>query len=107
MRCVGQICACGAPSSISILPAIADAVGSSVDILCDGGIRSGQGIMRAIALGARACLTGRAYIYGLGTAGQAGVKRAIDIMRSELDVSMALTGVSTIDDIDRRVIAAM
>jgi L-lactate dehydrogenase (cytochrome) len=95
----------GAPSSISILPAIADAVGSSVDILFDGGIRSGQDIMRAIALGARACLAGRAYMYGLGAAGQAGVKRAIDIMHNELDVSMALTGVNTIGYIDRRVIA--
>ena len=97
----------GAPSSISILPAIADAVGSSIDVLFDGGIRSGQDIMRAIALGARACLAGRAYIYGLGAAGQAGVTRSIDIMRSEFDVSMALTGVRAIDDIDRRVIAAM
>jgi L-lactate dehydrogenase (cytochrome) len=97
----------GAPSSISMLPAIADAVGSSIEILFDGGVRSGQDIMRAVALGARACLSGRAYIYGLGAAGQAGVEHAIEIMRHELDVSMALTGVSAIQDIDRRVIASM
>ena len=97
----------GAPSSISALPAIADAVGSDVEILFDGGIRSGQDIMRAIALGARACLSGRAYIYGLGAGGQAGVARAIEIMRNELDVSMALTGITKIADIDCRAIAAM
>jgi L-lactate dehydrogenase (cytochrome) len=96
----------GAPSSISALPSIAEAIGSSIEILFDGGIRSGQDIMRAIALGAHACLSGRAYIYGLGAGGQAGVKRAIEILRNELDVSMALTGVRRIDDIDRRVIAA-
>jgi L-lactate dehydrogenase (cytochrome) len=62
--------------------------------------------MRAIALGARSCMSGRAYIYGLGAGGQAGVARAIEIMRSELDVSMALTGVTSIGDIDRGVIAA-
>jgi L-lactate dehydrogenase (cytochrome) len=97
----------GAPSSISALPAIADAVGSSIEVLLDGGIRSGQDIMRAIALGARACLSGRAYIYGLGANGQAGVRRAIEILKSELDVTMALTGVTRIDRIDRGVIAAM
>ena len=74
----------GAPSSISALPAIADAVGSSIEVLFDGGIRSGQDIMRAVALGARACLCGRAFIYGLGAGGQAGVARAIEIMRNEL-----------------------
>jgi L-lactate dehydrogenase (cytochrome) len=95
----------GAPSSISVLPAIADAVGSSIEILFDGGIRSGQDIMRAIALGARGCLSGRAYIYGLGAGGQAGVTRAIEILRNELDVSMALTGVTRIAGIDRGVIA--
>jgi len=96
----------GAPSSIAALPAIADAVGSSMEVLFDGGIRSGQDVMRAIAFGARACLSGRAYIYGLGAGGQAGVARAIEIIRNELDVSMALTGVNSIAEIDRRVIAA-
>ena len=74
----------GAPSSISALPPIVDAVGSSIEIMFDGGIRSGQDMMRALALGARACLSGRAYIYGLGAGGQAGVARAIEIMRNEL-----------------------
>ncbi len=97
----------GAPSSIAALPPIVEAVGSSIEILFDGGIRSGQDVMRAVALGAHACLCGRAYIYGLGAGGLAGVARAIEIIRSELDVSMALTGVSAIDAIDRRVIAAM
>jgi L-lactate dehydrogenase (cytochrome) len=97
----------GAASSISMLPPIAEAVGSDVEVLLDGGIRSGQDLMRAIALGARACLSGRAYIYGLGAGGEAGVARAIEIIRNELDVSMALTGVTSIAEIDRRVIAAV
>ncbi len=95
----------GAPSSIAALPPIADAVGSTTEVLFDGGIRTGQDIMRAVALGARACLAGRAYIYGLGAGGEAGVRRAIEILRNELDVSMALTGITRIADIDRRVIA--
>jgi L-lactate dehydrogenase (cytochrome) len=95
----------GAPSSIAALPPIADAVGSLVEVLFDGGIRSGQDIMRAIALGARACLCGRAFVYGLGAGGQAGVARAIEIMRNELSFSMALTGITDIDKIDRSVIA--
>ena len=95
----------GAPSSISALPAVAEAVDSSLEILFDSGIRSGQDVMRAIALGARACLSGRAYVYGLGAGGQAGVARAIEIIRNELDTSMALTGVNRVEEIDRRVIA--
>jgi L-lactate dehydrogenase (cytochrome) len=95
----------GAPSSISALPAVAEAVGSSLEILFDSGIRSGQDVMRAVALGARACLSGRAYVYGLGAGGQAGVARAIEIIRNELDTSMALTGVNRVEEIDRRVIA--
>jgi len=97
----------GAASSISMLPPIVDALGSDIEIMFDGGIRSGQDLMRAIALGARACLSGRAYIYGLGAGGQAGVARAIEIIRNELDVTMALTGVTSVDEIDRRVITAM
>jgi L-lactate dehydrogenase (cytochrome) len=95
----------GASSSIAMLPPIAEAVGADIEIMFDGGIRSGQDIMRALALGARSCMSGRAYIYGLGAGGQAGVARAIEILRSELDVSMALTGVNSIAEIDRRVIA--
>jgi L-lactate dehydrogenase (cytochrome) len=97
----------GAPSSISMLPKIADAVGSEVEIMFDGGIRSGQDVFRALALGARACLSGRAYIYGLGAGGEAGVARAIEIIRNELDTTMALTGVSDVAEIDRQKIAAM
>jgi len=97
----------GASSSIAMLPPIAEAVGSEIEVMFDGGIRSGQDIMRAIALGARSCMSGRAYIYGLGAGGQAGVARAIEIMRNELDVSMALTGITSIGEIDRRAIATM
>jgi L-lactate dehydrogenase (cytochrome) len=94
----------GAPSAISALPKIADAVGSDIEVMFDGGIRSGQDVLRALALGARSCMLGRAYIYGLGAAGQAGVAKAIDIIRQELDVSMALTGTRRVADIDRRVV---
>jgi L-lactate dehydrogenase (cytochrome) len=94
----------GAPSSISALPPIVDALGSEIEIMFDGGIRSGQDIARALALGARSCMSGRAYIYGLGAGGQAGVARAIEIMRNELDTTMALMGATKVGDIDRRMI---
>jgi L-lactate dehydrogenase (cytochrome) len=95
----------GAMSSISALPKIVDAVGSEVEIMFDGGIRSGQDMMRALALGARSCMIGRAYLYGLGAGAQAGVTRAIEILRNELDVTMALTGTNTIKDIGRQVLS--
>jgi L-lactate dehydrogenase (cytochrome) len=95
----------GARSSISMLPEVADAVGSELEVLFDGGVRSGQDVMRALALGARGCLVGRAYIYGLGAGGRAGVARAIEIIRKELSVSMALTGTQSIAQIGRHNLA--
>jgi L-lactate dehydrogenase (cytochrome) len=91
----------GAPSSISMLPKIVDAVGSDIEVMFDGGIRSGQDVFRALALGARSCMSGRAYIYGLGAGGQAGVARAIEIIKNELDVTMALTGTKSVGEIGR------
>jgi L-lactate dehydrogenase (cytochrome) len=95
----------GAPSSISALPKIAEAVGDQIEVMVDGGIRSGQDVVRALALGARSCMIGRSYIYGLGAAGEAGVTKAIEIIGKELDVTMALTGTKKLRDIDRRVLA--
>ena len=95
----------GAPSSISALPKIVDAVGGEIEVMFDGGIRSGQDVLRALALGARSCMIGRAYLYGLGAAGEAGVTRAIEIIRNELDVSMALCGINSVREIGPQVIA--
>jgi L-lactate dehydrogenase (cytochrome) len=94
----------GAPSSISALPAIAQAMGSDTEVLFDGGIRTGADLLRALALGARACLIGRAYVYGLGAGGKAGVAKAIDILQKELSVAMALTGTTRISDVGPQVL---
>jgi L-lactate dehydrogenase (cytochrome) len=96
----------GAPSAVSALPRIVDAVGSRMEILFDSGVRSGQDVFRALALGARACMIGRAFLYGLGAAGEAGVAKVIDIIRKELDITMALTGTRRVSEIDRTAIAA-
>lgn len=90
----------GASPTVRQLPEIVAAVGAEVEVLFDGGIRSGQDVFRALALGAKACLIGRAYVAGLGAGGQAGVARAIDIIARELDVTMALTGMRNIAEID-------
>jgi L-lactate dehydrogenase (cytochrome) len=86
----------GAASSIACLPSIVQAVGGSTEIMFDGGVRSGQDVLKAVALGARSVMIGRAFLYGLGAMGQAGVTTALELIRKELDVSMALTGSSDI-----------
>jgi L-lactate dehydrogenase (cytochrome) len=86
----------GAASSISCLPGVVEAVGDSTEVLFDGGVRSGQDVLKAVALGARGVLIGRAFLYGLGAMGQQGVTTALELIRKELDVSMALTGTSDI-----------
>jgi L-lactate dehydrogenase (cytochrome) len=95
----------GAPSSIEVLPEIVAAVGDQIEVMFDGGIRSGQDVVRALALGARSCMIGRAYAYGLGAAGGPGVAKAIDIIRNEMLVTMGLCGVNTIADIDEHILA--
>jgi L-lactate dehydrogenase (cytochrome) len=95
----------GAPSSIEVLPEIVDAVGSEVEVMFDGGIRTGMDVMRALALGAKSCMIGRAYAYGLGAGGQAGVTEAINVLAKELLTTMGLCGVNTIAEIDDKVLA--
>ena len=95
----------GAPSAIAALPRIVDAVGADIEVMMDSGIRTGADMVRALALGARSLIVGRSYIYGLGAGGQAGVARAIEILGKELDTTMALCGVKSIREIDRRVLA--
>ena len=94
----------GAPASIDMLAGIVDAVAGSTEVLVDSGITSGQDLLKALALGARAGLIGKAFLYGLGAGGEAGVTQAIDIIRRELSVSMALTGQRDARHIDPAVI---
>jgi L-lactate dehydrogenase (cytochrome) len=96
----------GAPSTIQALPKVADAIGGQKEVLIDSGIRTGQDIFRALALGANACMIGRAALYGLGAGGQAGVARAISIFRGELDTTMILAGIDDVKKIDHRAIAS-
>ncbi len=94
----------GAPSSIQALPAIVDAVGSQIEVHMDGGIRSGQDVLKARALGARGTYIGRAMLYGLGAMGHAGVAKAIDIIHKELDTTMAFCGHTQIDRVNREIL---
>ncbi|TAN30179.1 MAG: alpha-hydroxy-acid oxidizing protein [Castellaniella sp.] len=94
----------GAPSSITALPAIAEAVGDQIEVWMDGGIRSGQDVLRAIALRARGTLIGRPFLYGLGAYGEAGVTRCLEIIAKELDITMAFCGRTDIRDVDESVL---
>ena len=91
----------GALSSIKALPAILDAVGDKVEVHMDGGIRSGQDILKAAAMGAKGTYIGRTFIYGLGAMGEAGVTKALEILHKEMDISMALCGHRTMDEVSR------
>ena len=94
----------GAPSSIEALPAIAQAVGKRIEVWMDGGIRSGQDVLKAVALGARGTLIGRAFLYGLGAMGEEGVTKALEIIAKELETTMAFCGHTDIRTVDRGVL---
>ncbi|WP_295371832.1 alpha-hydroxy acid oxidase [uncultured Pseudacidovorax sp.] len=94
----------GAPSSISALPAIVDAVGHRLEVWMDGGIRSGQDVLKAWALGARGTMIGRSMVYGLGAMGEAGVTRALQIIHKELDTTMAFCGHTRLQNVDRSIL---
>ena len=94
----------GAPSTIAALPSIVDAVGKDIEIWLDSGIRSGQDVLKAVALGARGTMIGRPFLYGLGAMGQAGVTRCLEILRKEMDVTMAFCGHRDIRDVGRDIL---
>ena len=96
----------GALSAIKALPAIVDAVGDNAEVWMDGGIRSGQDVLRAIAMGAQGTLIGRAFLYGLGAGGQAGVTKALEIIHKELDLTMGLCGQSELRKVDSSILLA-
>jgi len=94
----------GAQSSIEALPAIVEAVGARIEVHMDGGIRSGQDVLKAMALGARGTYIGRAFLYGLGALGEAGVTKALEIIHKELDLTMAFCGHTKIGTVDRSIL---
>jgi L-lactate dehydrogenase (cytochrome) len=89
------------PATASVLPAIADAVGGQVEVLADGGVRSGLDVFKMLALGASAVLIGRAWAWAVAAGGEAGVRHLLDVLRADLDVAMALTGHTSLASVDR------
>jgi L-lactate dehydrogenase (cytochrome) len=94
----------GAQSSIGALPAIVEAVGKQIEVHMDGGVRSGQDVIRALALGAKGVYIGRPFLYGLGAQGEAGVSKCLEIIRNELDLTMAFCGLRDVRDVDRNIL---
>jgi L-lactate dehydrogenase (cytochrome) len=95
----------GAPAPLDLVPVVADAVGDRLEIICDGGVRRGSDLVKAVALGARACMAGRAYLYGLGAAGERGVDYVLELLRSDMRRTMALVGCRTVADLSREFVS--
>ena len=94
----------GAVSSIQALPGIVNAVGKDIEVWMDGGIRSGQDVLKAWALGARGTMIGRPFLYGLGAMGEAGVTKCLEIIKNELDITMAFTGHRDIQNVTKDIL---
>jgi L-lactate dehydrogenase (cytochrome) len=94
----------GAPAPLDLVAPVADAVGDVIEIICDGGVRRGSDIVKAVALGARACMAGRAYLYGLGAAGERGVDHVLGLLDADVRRTMALVGARSVNDLTRELI---